>query len=89
MQAYLSKRGFLTAPATHTATSTAEHSNSNSRSCPSAAVTLYYDAVVVGSGAGGGVSAALLSAAGMKVLVLEKASWVRSQGVWSGISTHS
>ncbi|KAF6266547.1 GMC oxidoreductase-domain-containing protein [Scenedesmus sp. NREL 46B-D3] len=42
-------------------------------------VELFYDAVIIGSGAGGGVTAALLAAAGMRVLVLEKAGWVRRE----------
>ena len=41
----------------------------------SESITLSVDAVVVGSGAGGGVVAARLAAAGMRVLVLEKGAY--------------
>jgi choline dehydrogenase-like flavoprotein len=36
-----------------------------------------YDAVVVGAGAGGSVAAAMLSEAGLRVLVVERGSWLR------------
>ena len=36
----------------------------------------HYDAVVVGSGAGGGVTAAVLSEAGMRVLLVERGRWL-------------
>lgn len=71
-QAYLSKRGFSTLSAD-------QHIISSSGS-----IHLCYDAVIVGSGAGGGVTAAVLAAAGLKVLVLEKSSWVRSTGQSQG-----
>jgi choline dehydrogenase-like flavoprotein len=57
-----------------------DRASSSSNSSTAGGVELYYDAVVVGSGAGGGVTAALLAAAGMRVLVLEKAGWVRRKG---------
>jgi hypothetical protein len=44
-------------------------------------VELHYDAVIAGSGAGGGVTAAVLAAAGLRVLVLEQSSWVKRDGV--------
>lgn len=36
-----------------------------------------YDAVIVGAGAGGSVAAAVLSEAGLRVLVVERGSWLR------------
>eukprot|EP00882_Tetradesmus_deserticola_P023958 GHRQ01026152.1.p1 GENE.GHRQ01026152.1~~GHRQ01026152.1.p1 ORF type:complete len:184 (-),score=64.25 GHRQ01026152.1:318-869(-) len=92
-QACLAKRGFLLAPQAEPADtsnlpdqqqmgSAAATGNSKHSSGSSSAggVELFYDAVVVGSGAGGGVTAALLAAAGVRVLVLEKAGWVRRKG---------
>lgn len=75
LQAYLSKRGFSTAPA-----AAAGQSSSTAGSSDAGSIHLYYDAVIAGSGAGGGVTAAVLAAAGLRVLVLEKSSWVRSKG---------
>lgn len=77
VQEYLSKRGFSTVP---TAAAGQDSSTTGSSSSSDAgSIHLYYDAVIVGSGAGGGVTAAVLAAAGMRVLVLEKSSWVRSK----------
>lgn len=75
LQAYLSKRGFSTAPA-----AAAGQGSSTVGSSDAGSIHLYYDAVIAGSGAGGGVTAAVLAAAGLRVLVLEKSSWVRSKG---------
>jgi len=38
-----------------------------------------YDAVIVGSGAGGGIASYVLAKAGMEVLVLEKGPWLTTQ----------
>jgi hypothetical protein len=78
LQAYLSKRGFSTVPTAAAGQDTSSAGSSSSSDAGS--IHLYYDAVIVGSGAGGGVTAAVLAAAGMRVLVLEKSSWVRSKG---------
>jgi len=93
LQAYLAKRGFLTSPGGAAATGQSSSSDSNKRgnsgdsnklgsssSSSDGSIQLYYDAVIVGSGAGGGVTAAVLAQAGLKVLVLEKSTWVRSTG---------
>jgi hypothetical protein len=94
VQACLAKRGFLLAregPAAAAADTSnvsdqqqtngaAAAANGSHSSSSSSGVELFYDAVVVGSGAGGGVAAALLAAAGVRVLVLEKAGWVRRKG---------
>ena len=44
------------------------------------------DAVVVGSGAGGGGAAAQLAAAGLRVVVLEKAGFVAAQDMTLRVS---
>lgn len=86
-QAYLTQRGFSTTPPDTAADSCAAAGGSASPG----SIHLYYDAAIVGSGAGGGVTAAVLAAAGLKVLVLEKSSWKRSKGslgvacAWAGM----
>lgn len=77
LQAYLNKRGFSTAE--QGAALNGSSGNAGS-AADGSSIHLCYDAVIVGSGAGGGVTAAVLAAAGLKVLVLEKSSWVRSKG---------
>ncbi|MDR6878783.1 GMC family oxidoreductase [Bacillus sp. 3255] len=42
-----------------------------------------YDAIVVGAGAGGSVAAAVLAEAGLRVLVVERGSWLRFDQVGS------
>lgn len=88
LQAYLTKRGFSTTPhnggtavngnGVHAGNT--QVSKQSSGTAAGDGLHLYYDAVIVGSGAGGGVTAAVLAAAGLRVLVLEKSSWVRSKG---------
>jgi heterodisulfide reductase subunit A-like polyferredoxin len=97
VQAYLAKRGFLLASAAATAAADATTAAGNQQGCTgsepatgnhsSSSIELCYDAVIIGSGAGGGVTAALLAAAGMKVLVLEKAGWVKRKGECDNSST--
>jgi hypothetical protein len=93
LQAYLSKRGFSTTPQAQDNVAngdgahadTAQVLQQSSSAAASNRQHLYYDAVIVGSGAGGGVTAAVLAAAGLRVLVLEKSSWVRSTGEELGV----
>jgi choline dehydrogenase-like flavoprotein len=44
---------------------------------PLGACRPYYDAVVIGAGAGGGVAAMVLAEAGLRVLVVERGQWLR------------
>lgn len=86
-QAYLTKRGFNTvpsdtAPANGHAVQHGEGSAYPGSSTPT--IHLHYDAVIVGSGAGGGVTAAVLAAAGLRVLVLEKSAWTSIKGQGEG-----
>ncbi|WIA29237.1 hypothetical protein OEZ86_011745 [Tetradesmus obliquus] len=70
--------------------STAAIANGKGSSSSGGSVELFYDTVIVGSGAGGGVTAALLAAAGMRVLVLEKAGWMRRKDMsWLEGESHA
>lgn len=52
-----------------------------------ATLVVSVDVVIIGSGAGGGVAAANLAKAGLRVLVLEKGSWVPSADLEQQVST--